>query len=106
MSVLCPYERKFRIADQPEQLQHSSCYLTSRGDQYRTDTGQFPDEEAEEGKKLAVDKVQYHSKVDARLDSNRVSRLKDRDASDCQLTFELYDTLIKERPFHHGNEDS
>ena len=93
MSVLCPYERKFRIADQPEQLQHSSCYLTSRGDQYRTDTGQFPDEEAEEEKKLAVD-------------SNRVSRLKDQDASDCQLTFELYDTLIKERRFNHGNEDS
>ena len=57
------------IADQPEQLQHSSCYLTSRGDQYRTDTGQFPDEEAEEGKKLAEDKVQYRSKVDARLET-------------------------------------
>ena len=34
---------------------------------YRTDTGQFPDKVAEEEKKLAVDKVQYCSKVDARL---------------------------------------
>ena len=37
---------------------------------------------------------------------SRVSGLKDRDASDCQLTFELYDTLIKERRFNHDNEDS
>ena len=47
----------------------ADCYLTSTGCQYRTDTGQFPDEEAEEGKKLAVDKVQYRSKVDARLET-------------------------------------
>lgn len=63
-----------------------------------TDTRQFPDKVAEEGKKLAVDEVQYRSKVDARLETPFTQSLASQGSrpSDCQLTFELYDTIIKE----------
>lgn len=106
VSVLCPYERKFLIADQPEQLQHSrllpDIQRRSIQDWHRTISWWI----TWWGEKACCRQSTVPLKVDARLDSNRVSRLKDRDAIECQLTFGLYDTLIKERRFNHSNEDS
>lgn len=58
VSVLCPYERKISQSRTAPAQQISTWY--SEGDQYRTDTGQFPDKVADKGKKLPAYKV-WHS---------------------------------------------